>query len=250
MSTNTTDVIIVGAGLSGLSAARKLHKAGKSFVVLEARDRVGDKTLTHHVGDGIVELGAAWVNEYTQPRICALAKESGSDLVRQYVDGNNVFYAGGQRSLSTGSMGSVGDPLAPLHAKMEALAERIEPKLLRQDPQPDAEIFDLDGQTIYTWYRAQGASEEDIVQFLEPALNGLYGVGSTELSFLYHALGVKADGECGHEHGRGEMQGEVKLMPRRWIRGHDRNKREGCPVPAHVEGKPAYEQVPRHSLPR
>lgn len=193
MATHTTDVVVVGAGLSGLSAARKLHEAGKSFVVLEARDRVGGKTLTHHTRGGVIELGAAWVNEHVQPRICALAKESGSELVLQYVDGKDVFFADGQRQTS---QGTTEDPLAPLHDKMAALAERIEPKLLCEDPALiDPEVLDLDAQTIYTWYRAQGASEEHIVQFLEPMLNALYGAGSTELSFLTHALGVRANGE-------------------------------------------------------
>lgn len=199
MATNTTDVIVVGAGLSGLAAARKLHAAGKSFVVLEARDRVGGKTLTHHTRGGVIEIGAAWVNEHAQPRICALAKESGSELVKQYVEGKNVYYANGERTLSTGSLE---DPLAPLHAKMEALAERLEPKLLSEDAQPDAEILDLDAQTIYTWYKSQGASEEHILGFLEPALNALYGAGSTEVSFLFHALGVRANGELRPGEGR------------------------------------------------
>ena len=47
-------VVIVGAGLAGLSAARRLRRSGKSFVVLEARDRVGGRTLNHRIGRGEV----------------------------------------------------------------------------------------------------------------------------------------------------------------------------------------------------
>jgi monoamine oxidase len=40
------DVIVVGGGLSGMSAAYDVHKAGKTVLVLEARDRVGEKTCS------------------------------------------------------------------------------------------------------------------------------------------------------------------------------------------------------------
>ena len=56
------DVVVVGAGLAGLTAARDLEAAGRSIVVLEARDRVGGRLLNHTFADGtVVELGGQWI---------------------------------------------------------------------------------------------------------------------------------------------------------------------------------------------
>src|SRR5438270_3124117 len=56
------DVIIIGAGVAGLTAARELTAAGARVLVLEARDRLGGRIMTHHTPDGPVELGAEFVH--------------------------------------------------------------------------------------------------------------------------------------------------------------------------------------------
>ena len=67
--------IVVGAGLAGLQAARSVVAAGKSVVVVEARGRVGGRTLNADVGGGkVVEVGGQWVGP-TQDRLLALAED-------------------------------------------------------------------------------------------------------------------------------------------------------------------------------
>ncbi|MAD84270.1 MAG: hypothetical protein CL912_15005 [Deltaproteobacteria bacterium] len=83
------DTIIIGAGLSGLQAALDLHSAKRSFLVLEARSRVGGKTksVERTDGKGIQELGAAWLNDTNQSYVWEYAKRFGLTPVVQNTEG-------------------------------------------------------------------------------------------------------------------------------------------------------------------
>ena len=72
--TQTADVLIVGAGVAGLTAARELTKRNVGCLVLEARDRVGGRTLSQKVGRDWLDLGGQWIGP-TQDRLAALARE-------------------------------------------------------------------------------------------------------------------------------------------------------------------------------
>ena len=58
----TFDTIVVGAGVSGLTAARFLAQSGQRVLVLEARDRTGGRTFTERSGDVATDRGASWIH--------------------------------------------------------------------------------------------------------------------------------------------------------------------------------------------
>lgn len=64
------DVIVVGGGFAGATAARELGKQGYRTLVLEARSRLGGRTLTSSFADHSIEFGGAWVH-WTQPHVWA-----------------------------------------------------------------------------------------------------------------------------------------------------------------------------------
>lgn len=84
------DVVVVGAGLSGLVAARDVARGGRSVLVVEARDRVGGRLLNHHIEGGVIEAGGAFVGP-TQTHILRLAKELGADIFPEHTEGKSVY---------------------------------------------------------------------------------------------------------------------------------------------------------------
>ena len=84
------DVVIVGAGLSGMIAARRVLEAGLVPLVLEADDRVGGRILTEVVDGVPLELGAQWIGD-THERMFALAAELGVETFRPVRRGRDVI---------------------------------------------------------------------------------------------------------------------------------------------------------------
>src|ERR1039457_2316191 len=86
-------VLIIGAGMAGLSAARKLAEAGCKVMLLEARDRVGGRILTRREGDEVIELGAEFIHGHP-PELWRLIKEAQLDTYE--IDGNHVCLKNGK----------------------------------------------------------------------------------------------------------------------------------------------------------
>ncbi len=100
-ATNNVDVVIIGAGFSGLQAALEVQKAGLTFALIEAHDRVGGKSLSIPLTsmDGSVDMGPTWINDQTQPRMFALMNKYNLGIIKQYREGKEVMLDDGGMSV-------------------------------------------------------------------------------------------------------------------------------------------------------
>ncbi len=85
------DVVVVGAGIAGLVAARQVARSGRSVLVVEARDRVGGRVLNHTLRQGgVIEAGGAFVGP-TQDHILRLARRLEVPTFLEYNTGKSVY---------------------------------------------------------------------------------------------------------------------------------------------------------------
>jgi monoamine oxidase len=128
MAGPSPEVIVVGAGLSGLSAARRLERAGFDVRVLEARDRVGGRSLTQTLQGVAVDLGGQWVGP-SQDRVLTLASELGVRTYDQYDVGAKVVQLAGERKTYSGLLPRISTlALAELGltmARLETMAKLV-----------------------------------------------------------------------------------------------------------------------------
>lgn len=129
-SLSGTEVIVLGAGLAGLSAARSLEQRGASVTVIEARDRVGGRvvTLRGAFADRQTAEGGADLIEHEQQHVLDLARDLGLKTVRILRSGFGFYGpdARGRRSIQAGSraFSSIGASMAPLVREFHLVQRR------------------------------------------------------------------------------------------------------------------------------
>jgi monoamine oxidase len=195
------DVVVVGAGISGLVAAREIARAGRSVAVLEARARVGGRTLNAALGHGkVIEQGGEFAGP-TQDHILALAAELGVKTFKTYDHGDYVYYRHGQRSVYRGALPP--DPSGTADAiktivQFDQMAAQIPPHA----PWTARRAEDWDGETVETWKRDNLATPDGRF-LLDAAVETTVAVSARDISLL-HMLFVVAS--AGNERTRGTLE--------------------------------------------
>lgn len=182
-------IVVVGAGLAGLAAARRLVAAGASVTVVEARSRVGGRTEAGTTADGTpIELGGQWLGP-GQTRMYELVAELGLETFPTWNEGRHVVHLDGKRSLMGSAKGAV-PKLSPF-----VLAD-IGQGLLRLDrlargvplesPWAAPKAGRLDAQTFETWIRRNLRTDVGR-RYFRIATEAVFSAESGDLSLL-HAL--------------------------------------------------------------
>jgi monoamine oxidase len=193
MERREAEVVVVGAGLAGLAAARELRATGRDVVVLEARDRVGGRTLNEPIGDGkVVEIGAQWVGP-TQDRVLRLIDELGLETFPTHTAGQNVFERGGRLGRYSGTIprtNPVG--LAEVGLLMRRI-NRMASEVPLEAPWEAPKAERWDSQTFDTWMRRNAftAVARDILRL---AIIGVWAAEPRDVSLLHVLFYVRSAG--------------------------------------------------------
>jgi len=178
------DVIVVGAGLAGLVAARQLVAAGRSVMVIEARDRVGGRTVNASIGAGkITEMGGQWTGP-GQDRLLALARDLGVDTFPTFHEGRNLLELGGRQRRYKGTIPRLAPhvlfDISRVRRKVDRAIRRVPPDA----PWTAAKAEQLDSQTLASWLH-RAARTKKARALLEIAAGALTGAEMAQLSTLW-----------------------------------------------------------------
>jgi monoamine oxidase len=178
------DVMVVGAGLAGLAAARTLRAGGASVVVVEARDRVGGRTLNHDIGDGkVVEVGGQWIGP-TQDRLAALARELGVETFPTHAAGENLIEYEGSVRRYRGTIPRINPAVLVDVQQAQMRLNRLARRVPLDAPWEAPNAGKLDGQTAATWMRRNLATKSGRM-LLELGIEAVWAAQPEDMSLLH-----------------------------------------------------------------
>lgn len=187
------DVIVVGAGLAGLTAARELARKGKSVIVLEARDRVGGRTLAQATQSGeMLDVGGQWIGP-GQDRMLALVNEFGLRTYQQPHAGTKILKIEGKLRTYEGDI-----PALPLLAKLDlarmfSQLDKFAKTIPLDAPYAAERAQAWDNVTLETWKR-QYLRTSKAQALLDIVAQSVFGAEAGDISFLFFLYYLRSGG--------------------------------------------------------
>lgn len=226
------DVAVIGAGMSGLVAARALRRQGRSVRVLEARERVGGRVMDHEVVPKVfVEGGAQWVTP-AQTAIWGLAKELGVKAIIAQVPGKTRFRFEGlifdEERMEENAQ------VKRLRGELDSLASKLSVDAPWASPQ--AEI--LDSKTVAQWLTEKKATAETMQSFTLSLAMILGDI--REISLLYFLFYIASAGgleKLERDAQSHRFAGGPEQLARKMAAELDGLIWTSCPVSALVQGQ-------------
>jgi monoamine oxidase len=179
------DVCVIGAGYAGLTAALRLSQAGKSVVVLEARDRIGGRIWTQHLPDGSpVDRGGGWLGP-NHDAIFGLAREFGVSTYKTWVKGAHLLVGEGRTRRYTGLIPKI-SPLAIISiALAQAKVNRMAKRVPLEAPWTAKRAAEWDSRTVADFLEHSGIRTTIARDLFEMAVRGLFTGDLNDTSFLH-----------------------------------------------------------------
>ena len=183
----STDVAIIGAGVSGLAAARQLHRAGVGVVVIEADKRVGGRLRTKVLADGTCfDLGGQWISPASEmPRVNRLIEDHGLTVFAQIDSARMDLSAHPLDAMSKLTQAE----WAWFCAKLEVLAEEVD----TDNPAKTADAGALDAVSVEEWKRANLDSEV-LRGLFDQMVRTEYTIEPKDMSMLYFLYALRTSG--------------------------------------------------------
>jgi monoamine oxidase len=194
LPSDQTDVLIIGAGFSGLAAAHRLRAAGKSVRILEARDRVGGRVKAGMIAGTAIDLGGMWVGT-GQARLMALVKRQQCKTYPTWLEGRCVIEMLGRTTRCPREDFS---PALPLFAKLDyALLEgrlkRMIESIPLANPAQAAKACEWDAMSLGEWIR-RNVRTKGLALTLTLITRSIFCAEPDDLSFLHFLFYLKSGG--------------------------------------------------------